>query len=135
MGTITSVLAMEIFSQTTTTSGTGQSGSSGSNPFDQLLQQLGSDLNNNNLSAAQTDFSQLEQAIQGNSGTNSSTDSTSSNCSTSGHHHHHGSGSIDQLLQQIDNMLNTIQSDLTGSSTTGTTTTSITTGSGISITA
>jgi outer membrane protein assembly factor BamD (BamD/ComL family) len=126
MGSISSIFAAEFISQTTTSSGSGTQQSGSSNPFDQILQKLGSDLNNNDLSSAQSDFSQLEQLMQNNSQSSQGTSGT-------GHHHHAKSG-LDELLQDIDSMLNSMQSDLTGSGTGTSSTTSVSAAS-ISITA
>jgi outer membrane protein assembly factor BamD (BamD/ComL family) len=64
---------------TNSTGSTTQSGSQTSNPVSQALSQLGSDLQSGNLSAAQSDFSTLQQDLQNAQ-------------STHGFHHHHGHG-------------------------------------------
>jgi outer membrane protein assembly factor BamD (BamD/ComL family) len=61
--------------QTNSTTNTTQSGSQTTNPISQALSQLGSDLQSGNLSAAQSDFSTLQNDLQ-------------SAKSTEGFHHH-----------------------------------------------
>jgi hypothetical protein len=73
------------FQPTSSTSGTTQSGSS-SNPIQQALQQLGSDLQSGNLSAAQSDYGTLQQDVQ-------------SAHAAHGHHHHMHGGQNGQSNQ------------------------------------
>jgi outer membrane protein assembly factor BamD (BamD/ComL family) len=71
--------------QTNSTNSTGsttQSGSQTSNPVSQALSQLGSDLQSGNLSAAQSDFSTLQQDLQNGQSTQG----------TQGFHHHRQHG-------------------------------------------
>jgi outer membrane protein assembly factor BamD (BamD/ComL family) len=65
--------------QTNATTSTTQSGSQTSNPISQALSQLGSDLQSGNLSAAQSDFSTLQNDLE-------------SAKSTEGPHHHRTHG-------------------------------------------
>jgi outer membrane protein assembly factor BamD (BamD/ComL family) len=65
--------------QTNSATSTTQSGSQTSNPISQALSQLGSDLQSGNLSAAQSDFSTLQNDLQRAQ-------------STGGFHHHHTHG-------------------------------------------
>lgn len=67
-------------------SGTTQSSSQSSNPIQQALQQLGSDLQSGNLSAAQTDYGTVQQDMQ----------SAQSAHGGHGHHHHMHGGQSSQ---------------------------------------
>ena len=69
-------------------SSAAQNGSSTANPISQAIAQLGQDLKAGNLSAAQSDFTTLQQDIQ-QQGTNS----------VHRHHHHH-SGAAEGAAQQ-----------------------------------
>lgn len=73
------------FQPTTSTNGTTPSGSQ-SNPIQQALQQLGSDLQSGNLSAAQSDYGTLRQDVQ-------------SALSAHHFHHHHMHGDQNESSQ------------------------------------
>ena len=71
------------FQPTSSASGSTQSGSKSSNPIQQALSQLGSDLQSGNLSAAQSDYGTVQQDMQ----------SAQNAHAGHGHHHHmHGGG-------------------------------------------
>jgi hypothetical protein len=59
-----------------------------STSYQQELQQLGKDLQSGNISAAQKDFSSVQQSLQTSSGTNASGTGEAKHAS----HHHHLSG-------------------------------------------
>ena len=63
---------------------TTQAASPSANPISQAISQLSQDLKSGNLTAAQSDFSTLQQDIQQQEGTGA------------GHHHHHAEGSSNQ---------------------------------------
>ena len=92
------------------TSSTSSTGSSQTNPMDQLLTQLGKDLDSGNISAAQQDFSQIKQQLQngpqgpppGAPSTSSNSDSSSSSTSSTGST---GESEIQKLLDQLEKNL------------------------------
>jgi hypothetical protein len=96
------ILQQAFMQPAATASTSSASASSNSNPLAQAFQQLSSDLKSGNLTAAQKDYSTIQQDMQ-------------SKFSGHFHHHHVGSG-LDPL-----NLLN--QSSQDGSSTTQSTTT------------
>lgn len=89
-----SQMASSLISASTSTSATSSSTSSAaSNPIAKEFAQLGQDLQSGNLSAAQQDFSTIQQSMQ-------------NAAAAHGHHHHHGGGSsqnnpISQMFNQL----------------------------------
>ena len=71
-------------SQPQTTATATQAASQSSNPISQAISQLAQDLKSGNLTAAQSDFSTLQQDVQKQEGTGS------------GHHRHHAENSSNQ---------------------------------------
>ncbi len=75
--------------------------------YQQELQQLGKDLQSGNISAAQKDFSSVQQSLQNSSGTNSNNTGEAKHAS---HHHHLSEGgrgnSSEQnsLLQELSHV-------------------------------
>jgi hypothetical protein len=69
--------------QLQTTTSTSQSGSQSTSPVAQAISQLGQDLNSGNLTAAQSDFTTLQQDLQ----------QQQSSGAVHAHHHHFGGGS------------------------------------------
>jgi len=79
------------------------SASSSSNPLAQAFQQLSSDLKSGNLTAAQKDYSTIQQDMKSQ---------------FSGHHHHHHSGSGLNLLDMLNQSNSDANSTLAQSNTT-----------------
>jgi outer membrane protein assembly factor BamD (BamD/ComL family) len=84
-----SALQQLLPSQLQTTANTTQSGAQTSNPVAQAISQLGQDLNSGNLTAAQSDFTTLQQDIQQQQATGGG-----------GHHHHFHAGNSQSSGQQ-----------------------------------
>jgi outer membrane protein assembly factor BamD (BamD/ComL family) len=85
-------------SQLQTSATSTQSGTQTGNPVAQALSQLGQDLSSGNLSAAQSDFSTLQQDLQQQQSTNS----------IHPHHHHGGGGSQTSGQQSQQNSIATL---------------------------
>jgi hypothetical protein len=88
----------------TTASTTSSTSSQSTSPIAQAFSQLAQDLQSGNLSAAQQDFSTIQQDIQNQA--QSETQATTQ--APKGHHHHHGGGpssEISQLLAQVGTAL------------------------------
>jgi outer membrane protein assembly factor BamD (BamD/ComL family) len=101
-------LAADVSSSPTASTSSSQS----SNPLLQDFQQLSKDLQSGNLSAAQSDYTNIQQAFQHFSPTSGGTEGTG------GHHHHHGgNGDVGNgLLTASDS---TTTSSSSGSSSSG----------------
>jgi len=122
-------------STTTSTSSSSQS----SSPIAQAFSQLASDLQSGNLSAAQSDYSTIQQDLQSMAAPSQQ---------TYGHHHHHHDedSQISQLFSQLGSALqsgnlttaqqvySTLQQDLVGSTSTSTSS-STPSSTGVSVTA
>jgi hypothetical protein len=93
-----STLEQLLPSQLQTSATNAQSGARTTNPVSQALSRLGKDLSSGNLTAAQSDFTTLQQDLQQQQGANS----------VHPHHHHHGGGGGASGQQGTQNTLATL---------------------------